>query len=166
MKFQFRPALKSDKNIILEWLEQDYIQEWLFGEGLENTIRDLENSLAGESSYFQHWLALENKTPVAYLMTSSISKHSDDMRVWSQTKGRVITLDIFIGNRDYLGKGFAHLVIQEFLHDRFPEIDEVLIDPEVSNKKAVHVYQKAGFKVLGTHIPDWNPKPHYMMSLT
>ncbi|NGX63994.1 MAG: hypothetical protein KR126chlam6_01418 [Candidatus Anoxychlamydiales bacterium] len=33
------------------------------------------------------------------------------------------------------------------------EIDSFLIDPEISNLKAIHVYEKTGFKKVGSHIP-------------
>jgi len=29
----------------------------------------------------------------------------------------------------------------------------------------VHVYQKAGFKIIGEFIASWHPVPHYQMEL-
>jgi RimJ/RimL family protein N-acetyltransferase len=41
----------------------------------------------------------------------------------------------------------------------------VLIDPEISNERAVHVYKKAGFEIIGEFIAPWHPVPHYKMKL-
>lgn len=54
-------------------------------------------------------------------------------------------------------------MIKAFLSEKFPQISEVLIDPEKTNKKAIYVYEKAGFKILGTFIPSHSPAPHVMM---
>ncbi len=70
-----------------------------------------------------------------------------------------ITLDLFICELDYLGKGLAVSMVQQFLKGQFPKIKRVLIDPEVTNTRAVHVYQKVGFKILGEFIASWHPVP-------
>jgi len=41
----------------------------------------------------------------------------------------------------------------------------VLIDPEATNTKAIHVYQKVGFKIVEQFIASWHPVPHYQMEL-
>ncbi|MDB2614292.1 GNAT family N-acetyltransferase, partial [Chlamydiales bacterium] len=79
--------------------------------------------------------------------------------------GTTITLDMLIGEEDYLGKSLSNVVIREFLLSEFPEVEEVLIDPEASNSRAVHVYEKVGFTILGEFIPSHSPHPHYMMRL-
>ena len=56
-------------------------------------------------------------------------------------------------------------MIKEFLLSEFPDVEEVLIDPEASNSRAVHVYEKVGFNILGEFIPSHSPHPHYMMRL-
>ena len=42
---------------------------------------------------------------------------------------------------------------------------KILIDPEVSNTRAIHVYQKVGFKITGEFIASWHPELHYQMEL-
>lgn len=56
-------------------------------------------------------------------------------------------------------------MIHEFLISQFSHVTEVLIDPEVSNSRAVHVYKKAGFNIVGQFIATWHPVPHYKMRL-
>lgn len=56
-------------------------------------------------------------------------------------------------------------MIKEFLSQHFSDINEVFIDPEQKNTKAVHVYQKIGFEIVGEFIASWHPVPHYIMQL-
>ena len=44
-------------------------------------------------------------------------------------------------------------------------MNKILIDPEATNARAVHVYQKAGFKITGEFIASWHPVLHYQMEL-
>ncbi len=64
-----------------------------------------------------------------------------------------------------MGKGLSSSMIQAFLLDKFLQVTEVFIDPEVNNPRATHVYEKAGFKKLEQFTPPWYPVPHWMMRL-
>ncbi len=150
-QFSFRPASESQKPLIQSWLKQEHIKKWLHGAGLKNTLEDLDKSFK-EKSIFTHWIAYSKETPFAYLLTSEMEEG--------------ITLDLFICDLTYLGKGLATPMIQEFLITHFPHASEVLIDPEAANTRAIHVYQKAGFKIVREFIASWNPVPHYEMRLS
>jgi RimJ/RimL family protein N-acetyltransferase len=99
-----------------------------------------------------YWVGYEGNTPFAFLITS---KEGDDG----------ITLDLFICDLNFIGKGLAVPMIRQFLKDHFSHMRRVLIDPEKTNYRAIHVYKKAGFKIIGEFIAPWHPVPHYQMEL-
>jgi len=70
-------------------------------------------------------------------------------------KGKAYGLDLFIGEINYLDKGYGTEVLKVFM-DYIVEIDPKIvyfcIDPEVNNKRAIHVYEKVGFKTVQTKI--------------
>jgi len=162
--FSFKAVTAMDRSLIHSWLKQSYVAEWFYGQGLENTFKHLDEFLQG-SSQAHYWLAYDNNHPFAFLITSAISKPHDELTPWCSKEGDAITLDMLIGDTNYLGKGFSHVLIKEFLVSQFPNVVEVLIDPEATNTKAIHVYQKVGFKILGEFIPSHSPNPHIMMRL-
>lgn len=169
-RFSFRPADKMQRSLIHKWLSQNHIKEWLHGEGLKNTLEDLDKFLKGQS-IFQHWIGYDQdrNKPFAYLLTSKISKdpsNKDDLAHWCQEEGNAITLDLFICDLEYLGKGLSVPMIQEFLISQSSHVTEVFIDPEASNTRAIHVYEKAGFKIIGEFIAQWHPMLHYRMRLS
>lgn len=131
-RFTFKPVQRSQRSLIYNWFAQTHIKEWLYGEGLRNTFEDLDKFFEG-CSWGQHWIAYENDTPFAYLLTSCDGLDA-------------ITLDLFICDLNYLGKGLSVQMIQEFLISEFPNKKEVLIDPEALNMRAIHVYEKVGFR--------------------
>lgn len=151
LEFHFLPAEASQASLIHEWLQQDHVKEWIHGVGLQNTLNGLEKFFRGDSST-TYWIGYYKGAPFAFLITSP--EGSD-----------ATTLDVFICNASYLGKGLAVPMIQEFLLRQFPTKKRVLIDPEATNKRAIHVYQKTGFKIIGEFIASWHPVPHYLMEL-
>lgn len=157
-RFSFKPVHKMQQELILSWIVQEHINEWLHGEGLKNTIEDLENFVNHRPAWATHWLAYDNKIPFAYLITSQIEK--------SDKNPNDITLDLFICRLDYLGKGFGVQLIHEFLMSQFSHVNNVLIDQEIANARAVYVYKKAGFKIINEFIASWHPVPHYQMRLS
>lgn len=173
--FIFKPVVETQRNLIHAWVKQDYIQQWVHGQGLKNLLTGLEKffqyQAAGKSidrqcEITQHWIGYDNDKPFVYLLTSNVFKDEESEYVkYSELDGLAITLDVFICDPDYLGKGLAAIVVKEFLLTHFSDVAEVFIDPEKSNERAVHVYKKIGFKVVGEFIAAWHPVPHYVMKL-
>lgn len=150
-RFTFKPVLQNQRQLIHHWITQEHIKEWLHGEGLQNTFNDLEKFFNG-TSWGQHWIAYDDDIPFGYLLTSKEGKEA-------------ITLDLFICDLNYLGKGLSVQMIREFLLSQFPNVKEVFIDPEATNTRAIHVYEKVGFQIVGEFIAKWHPVLHYKMRL-
>ena len=149
--YYFEPAKSSQRALIHRWLEQKHIKEWMHGAGLQNTLNGLEQFFQGASST-TYWIGYDMGTPFVFLITSPEGEEA-------------ITLDLFICDLSYLGKGLSVPMIQKFLIDQFSHVKKVLIDPEATNKRALHVYQKVGFKIIGEFIASWHRVPHYQMEL-
>lgn len=173
--FQFKPVIESQQELIHQWLQQSYIKEWIHGVGLHNTLTGLAQfipyyakmqKIDRHSNLTQHWLGYDGDKPFVYLLTSNVfSDESSEYAKYRETDGTAITLDIFICDESYLGKGLATRIIKEFLISQCSDIAEVFIDPEKRNKRAAHVYQKVGFQIMGDFIASWHPVPHYIMKL-
>lgn len=157
-RFYFKPLSVAQHDLVLGWINQPHIKEWLHGDGLSNTIKDIEQFLNNGEPWATHWIAYDNEVPFAYLITSEI-EHSKEY----PESG--ITLDLFICRLDYIGKGLSVQMIHEFILSQFSDAKIVLIDPEVSNERAIHVYKKAGFEIIDEFIASWHPVPHYKMKL-
>ena len=123
---------------------------------------DVYQSFEG-NSLGKYWIAYDAKTPFAFLITSDLQAH--EQQQYRIPGGKAITLDIFICDKKYLGKGLAPALIRSFLQAEFSEVDDVFIDPETRNTRAVHVYEKVGFCAIEQFIASWHPVPHTQMVL-
>lgn len=151
VEFYFKHVKPSQGTLLRQWFQQAHIKEWMHGIGLQNTLNGLEKFFEGKSDT-TYWIGYDKDIPFAFLITSPEGKDA-------------ITLDLFICDLNYLGKGIAVPMIKEFLRSHFSHMTRVLIDPEATNTRAIHVYQKVGFKIVGEFIASWHPVPHYQMEL-
>lgn len=149
--YRFAYAQASQMPMIHQWFAQDHIRSWLHGVGLQNTINGLAEFFQGNEKT-TYWIGYANDIPFSFLITAPDGEDA-------------ITLDLFICDLNYLGKGLAVQMIREFLMTHFRHMKRVLIDPEATNKRAIHVYEKVGFKKIGEFIASWHPVPHDQMEL-
>jgi RimJ/RimL family protein N-acetyltransferase len=164
VNINFALAKPKDRAMIEGWVKRPHIAQWLHGQGLENTLSSMIQFFEGHSE-FQHWIAYDGHMPFGYLLTSDVDQSDERVSSIDFSGSKAITLDVFICEEDYLGKGVGTGMIKEFLIAQFPDVSDVLIDPEVVNSTAVHVYEKIGFRIVETFIASWHPVPHYLMHL-
>lgn len=151
LSFTFKPLQAKDRSLVHKWLMQPHIAEWIHGKGLQSTLNGIENFFGGKSDT-TYWIGYDKEIPFAFLITSPEGTDAT-------------TLDVFICDTGYLGKGIAAPMIRQFLTSYFSHLKRVLIDPEATNLRAIHVYKKVGFKIIGEFIASWHPVPHYQMEL-
>lgn len=158
MPFHFAHLKKEQAELVKTWLKLDYVSPYWYGAGLENTLQAIDRFVRGKEKLFTLWIAYDGETPFGFLMTSDIEYGENIPHTKYMQKGaRATSLDLLIGNKEYLGKGLAHQMILDFLSQHFPKEVDVFIDPGTNNAKAIHVYQKAGFVPLEEFIPEWDP---------
>lgn len=169
---RFEKVSAPYKPIILKWFKEPHVLEFFYGEGLQNTLNNLDLYCQGinhNGHYeFNDWIAFNEGVPFGFLITSIVEgpfDPDDDYNKWYVDGKQTMTLDLLIGESNYLGKGFGLKMIEAFIINQFSGVDYFLIDPEVKNERAIHVYQKAGFKPLAEFAPNFNPKPHRMLRL-
>lgn len=172
MKMTFIHSEKRFQEAILEWFRSEHVKEFFYGDGLQNTLDNISLYFEGKNNNgkysFDHWIALLDDKPFAFLMTSPIEGPYDPVHInkkWYIEGEPTFALDLLIGPEKYLGKGLAHKMIQNFILDKFSNASFFITDPAKNNHKAIHIYEKAGFKAVDDVIPNYDPIPHVMMRL-
>jgi len=157
MNITFSKANSIHEPIIFEWLKKPHVKE--FWDNSQKHRNDISHFIHGvkERPYangmFDYWVGAMDDEPFCLVMTSEVLHASEP---WSSywnphlsKTGRTYSFDFMIGNENYFGKGLAAPTLQafaKFLQEQVdPTIDTFMIDPNVNNPRAKHVYQKAGF---------------------
>ncbi len=172
-KIYFKKVTNLHKKTILNWFSKAHVKKYYYGQGLQNTLHNIELYCQGINNNghytFDHWIAFYDKIPFGFLMTSPITgpyNQTNDYNKWYVEGKQTFTLDLLIGPLEFLGKGLSHKMIQALILNQFSDADYFIIDPAKDNLKAIHVYEKAGFKKIDEFFPSFDPiKCHIMMRM-
>lgn len=161
MNIHFKKATINQINTIFSWLDEPHVQEfWDNTQAHKDDIVNFVNGRIQPSSYadgkYIYWIASDGDHPYAMLMTiqETIDEPIDEIKLLHlSTMGHTYSMDYMIGDKNYFGKGYGAKTLVEFVNffrrEFDSEADTFLIDPEVSNPRAKHVYMKAGFEYVG-----------------
>ena len=156
----FEKAGVQHQNIIFEWLAMPHMQE--FWDNSQAHKDDILNFMHGRTqTYFygttQYWVGSLDQEPFCFVLSDEILPSQVESRPlhkkYLSSMGKTMTLDFGIGNLNFVGKGLAASSLKIFI-DFYqsqidPQADTFLIDPDETNPRARHVYEKAGFKLVG-----------------
>lgn len=165
----FKHPTKDQFELIYNWFKKQHVSEFFADPETDRSIADLQNYLAGKDYFWTPWLAYYQQTPFAYLMTARVKKNETGLwSKWREKHGKTYSLDLLIGEETFLGKGMSHLLIKHFIHKKFSHATAFLIDPELRNIHAIHVFEKAGFVIVDEFKEEHGQFagiPHIMMKL-
>lgn len=156
----FEKASPKHQEIIFRWLDEPHMQE--FWDNSQEHKDDIVNFIHGrKQNYFygttMYWIGLIDNIPFSFLLTDQVLSSELDLsnlqRQYLSKTGHTISLDFGIGNKDYLGKGLGAVTLKKFtafFQDQVDSLaDTFFIEPDEGNPRAKHVYEKAGFKLVG-----------------
>lgn len=163
-KITFEKATLKHKDTIFEWLSEPHMME--FWDNTQEHKADILNFINGRKQHYfygttKYWVASFDHHLYAFILTDEIKSSEVDLpdllRENLSKAGNTISLDFGIGNKAFLGKGLAAPTLQTFIKFYQREIDHnadtYFIDPDEHNPRAIHVYLKAGFKIVGKEEP-------------
>ena len=163
MNIHFKKVTHEHQKIIFDWLQEPHMLEfWDNSQEHKDDILNFINGRIEPSNYFNgiftYWIGYLDDQPFSFILTSEVVPTEDLPPLLhehlSQT-GKTCGLDFGIGNKDFIGKGLASatlIAFTDFFHKSIdPETDTFYIDPNDDNPRAHHVYEKAGFNLVGTY---------------
>lgn len=169
-KISFRKAIKSDEKLLKDWFNKSHVKE--FWDNSDEMWQNVVSYLNENKVLYDYSIGLFENTPYCLIITSDALENdpnapgSDNhLLPYIEPHGKTITIDFMIGEEKFLGTGLSYITLNKFT-DTQEGVSSFLIDPEASNTKAIHVYEKAGFKKVGSYTPKkgyFTGLEHYVM---
>ena len=135
--FEFRPMTSEDFSQMLKWLSREHIKQW-WNDG-DDTLEKVALHYGEESDNVKRFILFERKEgvekPIGYFQ-------------YYFAPDNLIGIDQFIGEENYLDKGFGEKTIKMFIELilRQHKPDAIILDPSPDNKRAIRCYEKVGFE--------------------
>lgn len=138
-----RKATIQDLDVLQLWDTQEHViasdpnDEW-----------DWEYELSRDPDWREQLMAEHNGDPIGFIQI--IDPAEEESHYWGDVGKGKRAIDIWIGEAKNLGKGYGTKMMRLALARCFAnnEVDEILIDPLESNRKAIGFYIKLGFRFV------------------
>ncbi|MFI5206205.1 MAG: GNAT family N-acetyltransferase, partial [Candidatus Paceibacterales bacterium] len=108
---------------------------------------------------YVYWVGLMNKIPFSLIMTIKENRGEERPQIKDDhlsVTGSTYSIEFMIGEKEYFGKGLGAKTLEKFTLFFQAYVDEnadtFFIDPDLTNSRAKHVYENAGFKYIGDFI--------------
>jgi aminoglycoside 6'-N-acetyltransferase len=157
MSLRFEPLDPSHFPLMLKWLESPHVKQWWDPEktwtlsSVQEKYTDYTQGYKTENSIKKPITArviYYDEEPIGYIQGYNAYDFSRSVTLDGLPKS-LGGFDIFIGEKNYLGKNLGAQAIRLFLEQiLFPVYTYVFSDPEYTNAMAVSAYQKSGFTVF------------------
>ncbi len=161
MKLTFTPLQESHFPLLLKWLESPHVKAW-WNQDVRWTMELVKEKYGtyvqeykwkqGLKKPLQAYIITANDHSIGYIQSyNAYDFPREDNIPLEDLPKSLAALDFFIGEEDYLGKGLGSEILKQFLKKHIDPIYEAcFVDPDTTNGRAIHVYEKAGFKKIRT----------------
>lgn len=141
-QFEFKMLKESDFELLCRWQQEPHVKKWWDNESYDEAY---EKCLSRTSSdMLDQYLVYYQRKPIGYIQKYNASKVGDGW--WEGYPDDVIGIDQYIGDSNYIGKGFGAKIIKAFLNFvKDADTRQVIVDPSPDNIAAIKCYKKAGF---------------------
>lgn len=157
--FTFKSVTQADLPLLFDWFKQPYIEE-LWKEPKEYATFEAKYLDQIATKSIIPFMAYIQDNPVAFIQYH----HTDELDRGLAPEANIpvasVGFDLFIGNPDYLNKGYGTKLLQEFMvfvKGLEPNCQAIIIDPATDNDRAIACYKKVGFKTIGEYIAPYGP---------
>lgn len=137
--YRFRPVRARDHAMLVRWRSFEHVHCWW---GDPDPAEDSADARVAR------WIVSLRDRPFAYLQDYDVHGWPDHPFRHLPPGARGI--DLFIGPPEMLGRGHGTGFIRQRLAGLFREgAPAVCVDPHPDNARAIAVYERAGFRVVG-----------------
>lgn len=143
--FSFTVFKEADIPLLYEWLAREHVAAWWretrdyqkFYEKYKERVKD--NTLGS-------YLICHDDKPIGYI--SWYDAAHCPVRSQDYPQKGVYGFDVLIAETDYIGKGNGTKILEQFIDEIMMPLKptKIIVDPETANERAIHVYEKIGFK--------------------
>ncbi|HQU82937.1 MAG TPA: GNAT family N-acetyltransferase [Pyrinomonadaceae bacterium] len=137
-----RRATVEDIPLLRFWEKQPHVVE----SGVEDW--DWENQIGISHDWRESLIAELDGRPIGFM--EIIDPFKDEENYWGEVAPNLRALDIWIGEKEDLGKGYGTEMMRLAIEKCFapPEVTAIIIDPLASNTDAHRFYERLGFKFV------------------
>lgn len=134
---RFKPVRPSDISLLSNWFEAPHVKRF-YDSGCQ-TPADLSAKYGSHNPVSRN-IAYLNDTPFGYIQSYPINSSL------SHPTGKTVGIDLFIGEPDFLGKGYGKEMLKAFISLQPHDVERIILDPANDNARAISLFRQYGFQ--------------------
>jgi RimJ/RimL family protein N-acetyltransferase len=141
----------EDVNLLIKWLEKDYIYKWFCPEGEEEKEAWLDEviNLNGKYNHMKHFIVNYNDKKIGFCLYIDChfeQEYSQEIYGKTFEENYAYEIGYCIGEEEFLNKGIGKIIVRK-LEEKIIETGgkEILADPDEKNVKSIKVLLNNGF---------------------
>ena len=91
------------------------------------------------------FVVYDKEKPFGYIQSYDVCLNHE-YAAYARSEGKTAGIDLLIGDKSFLKKGYGFSMLQQFVSWLGPEVERILVDPR---KEVFHFFEKFGFIQLG-----------------
>ncbi|MFC5586696.1 GNAT family N-acetyltransferase [Nitratireductor kimnyeongensis] len=150
-QIDFVPVTAEHYPLLLDWLHRPHVRQW-WGEP-ETELAQIRDMVEGRDTtrpfiilldgrpvgYIQYWFVADDKSEETLAVAPWLAELPDD----------AVGVDLSLGEEALLSRGIGSRSLKQMVRRLRDEGHEnIFIDPERNNSRAVRAYEKAGFRTI------------------
>jgi len=138
---RLRKAMYTDLHLLNLWDKQQHVID-----SDPNDDWNWEVELRRDPPWRKMYIAELKSQPIGFVQI--IDPQQEETHYWGDIGPNYRAIDIWIGEKAYLGHGYGTQMMNQALEISFDDetVNAVLVDPLSTNKRAIKFYQKLGFE--------------------
>ncbi len=153
----FKKETQQDIPLFARWFAQPHVQKWWPVLGENEVMQKFLERIRSKDTF--GYVVMLGDMPIGYIQYYYIDRTNPKAGSWlPELPKETVGLDQFIGEPDYIGKGYGTQMIKNFIAYLVtiePQIITVVVDPDPENFAAVRCYEKVGFTQVGSFETQW-----------
>ena len=155
--FTFKKLTQSDWPLMLKWFKEPHVQQWWPTPEKDELMGYFLEKIRSKNTF--GFIVFLDTTPVGYIQYYYLDRTKDEAgALWPALPDTTVGIDQFIGDPEYLHKGYGTAFIKQFiseLHTMEPNITTIVLDTNPENKAALKCYEKVGFIPIYRYPHQW-----------
>jgi aminoglycoside 6'-N-acetyltransferase len=151
LRLRFRPLAHADLPIVAAWLREPHVAAWWDGPETLEDVRGKYGPRIDGSHHVRCYIACDDDREIGFVQAYRIG----DEPTYAPSHDLdpdAVGIDLYLGDPRYLGRGIGRRMLLAFL-DEVIFVDNAvpyaMIDPDVTNERAIRTYEQAGFVRVG-----------------
>lgn len=150
-KISFHTLNLSDIPLIHRWFNLPHVMKFYsLRKWTENEVAEkLKPYISGDKAVLGFIIVI-NEQPIGYVQQYKVIDYPwPNQNLSEEIVNNAAGMDLFIGDKNFLGRGIGGQIIQEFIERKiWSEFRYCVVDPDIRNIAAIRCYEKLNFQEL------------------